>query len=355
MIRGVKTVEVRSWYAKHAGGRIAIHASANIELKKVEAVWADDRAVAQCFADQGWTDRDDLRALPRSALLGTVELTGVHRAQAVRAANVNPSAGDWIADALDNAVRDPATGHLIPGPAPARTLPVSIPEHGWVLGFARALAVEPVTGVDGQQHLWTLPAAVAAELSAREARTRAGAWTSPRPAPERVRAAHDKWRERFDTEAARYAKRLMQEALSEVANDMFTLEDERAEAMLKQQVQRMATERGEVGPDGRTWIRVPKALRALFDGALRVPVVQFESDVRVLMTKVRHRAETDAAYRTVWDAAVKRVQEGLASAEQSPSSRTALEAEVKRAFKREWLAAEAALVREDHVVRLPDY
>lgn len=67
VIRGLKTVEVRSWFAKHSGGRITIHASANIELEKVEALRADDRAVAQCFADQGWMDRDDLRALPRSS------------------------------------------------------------------------------------------------------------------------------------------------------------------------------------------------------------------------------------------------------------------------------------------------
>ena len=355
VIRGVKTVEVRSWYAKHDGGRIAIHASANIELKRIEALWADDRAVAQCFADQGWMDRDDLRALPRSAVLGSVELRGVHRAQAVRAAQVDPSSTNWIEDALETAVRDPMTGNLRPGPAPTRTLPVAIPAQGYVFGFARALAVEPITEVEGQQHLWALSAAHAAELAVRETRARSGVWTRSAPSAERVRAARDAWRERFETEEARYATRLLREALDEAANDALLLEDEGAERMLRQAMRKLAAERGTRDADGRAWIRVPKALRALYDDADRVPAARFEADLRSLMHRVRHEQEEHAAYAKLFDDAVARLREGLARADASLSSRTEIEAEVKRAFKREWVEAEAALVRADRSVRFPDY
>lgn len=355
VIRGVKTVDVRSWYAKHGVGRIAIHASANIELKKVEALWADDRAVAECFADQGWVDRDDLRALPRGAIIGSVELRGVHRAQAVRAAQVDPSAPNWIEDALETAVRDPLTGHLRPGPAPARTLPVAIPAQGWVFGFAGALAVDPIMEVEGQQHLWALPDALAAELAAREARARSGEWTRVAPSAERVRHARDAWRERFESEEARYTTRLLREALDEAANDAFTLENEDAERLLTETIRKLSDARGARDAEGRSWIRVPKALRALYGDADRVPATRFEADVRLLMGQVRHAQMEQAAYATLYQDALARVREGLAQAERASSSRSELEAEVKRAFKREWLEAEAELLRADRTIRFPDY
>ncbi len=355
VIRGVKTVEVRSWFAKHGGGRIAIHASTNIELKKVEALWADDRAVAQCFADQGWMDRDDLRALPRGALIGSVELRGVHRAQAVRAAQVDPSAANWIEDTLETAVRDPATGQLRPGPAPTRTLPVAIPAQGFVFGFAGALAVEPILGVEGQQHLWALPAELAAELNAREARARGGAWVRPDPSPERVRDARDAWRERFESEEARYAARLLREALHEAANDTFALEDEGAERMLRQAMLKLSEGRGARDADGRAWVRVPKSLRALYADADRVPAAEFEADLRLLMHRVRHEQQENAAYAKLYEDAVARLREGAASGEQSPSSRAEIEAEVKRAFKREWLEVETELGRSEGSFHFPDY
>jgi ASCH domain len=355
VIRGVKTMEVRSWYAKHTGGRIAIHASANIELKKVEALWADDQLVAECFADQGWADREDLRALPRAAILGSVELRGVHRAQAVRAARVDPSATNWIEDALETAMRDPSTGQLRPGPAPARTLPVHIPAQGWVFGFSRALAVEPITGVEGQQHLWALSADVAAELSAREARARRGEWSRPVPSAERVRIARDAWRERFATEEARYARRLIREAIDEMMNDTLTLVEEDAERMLVEAMRRLSDERGVRDADGRLSIRVPKSIRALFGDADLVPAARFEADVRLLMHQVRYHEQEQAAYTKLFDDTAAHLRELLAGAEQSPSSRSGIEAEVKRGFKRGLNEVEAELIRSDRIIRVPDY
>ncbi|MBP7550060.1 MAG: ASCH domain-containing protein [Gemmatimonadaceae bacterium] len=355
VIRGVKTFEVRSWSATHQGGRIAIHASANIELKKVEALWADDRAVAQCFADQGWMDRDDLRALPRSAIIGSVALRGVHPATAVRAANLDLSATNWVEDALETAVRDPVSGALRPGPAPVRTLPVAVPARSWVFGFARALAVEPILDVEGQQHLWALPPALATELAAREARARTGEWTRPAPSPERIKAARDAWRERFESEETRYGLRLIREAIDEAANDAMTLEAEGAERMLKEAMRKLTSGRDARDADGRLWVRVPKALRPLFDDAERVPAVRFEADLRMLMHRVRLQEQANVEYQKLLDAAVERVREGAERAERSPSSRSALEAEVKRAFKREWLAVEAELARNDGYFHFPEY
>ncbi len=355
VIRGVKTLEVRSWFAKHSGGRIAIHASANIELKKVERLWADDRGVAECFADEGWIDVDDLRALPRSAILGSVELRGVHRGRAVLAAQAAAGPTNWIEDALETAVRDPVTGELRPGPAPARTLPVDIPLDGWVFGFARALAVEPITGIEGQQHLWSLTPGLAAELGAREARARSGSWARPVPSAERVRLARTAWRERFESEERRHAAALILEAAEEHVNAVFRLDDEDAERMLQEQLRKLSGEPGAMGPDGRAWVRVPKALRALFGGATRVPATQFEADLRLLMYRVQRKERSDAALAKLFADATARLREGLAREAAGLSTRSALEAEVKREFLREWLAAEDALARGDRMIRVPEY
>ncbi len=355
VMRGVKTFDVRTWYAKHTGGRIAIHASARPELKQVEKVWADDRRVAECFADQGWIDGGDLLALPRSALLGTVELRGVHRGRAVLAAKVNEAPHNWLEDALETAVRDPVTGHLRPGPAPARTLPVDVPLNGWVFGFSRALAVEPITGVAGQQHLWALPAALAAELSAREARSRSGNWVHPAPSVERVQLAREAWRERFETEERRYAIRLIKEAIDEEMVRSLPLEDEGAERMLQTEVRKLSQASRSRGPDGRPLLTVPKTLRALFDGASQVSATRFEAEVRFLMSRIRYDRDYAEMYAKLTEDTVTRLREGLAREEEGSVSRSAVEAEVKREYLREWKAAEQLLPPEDREVQLPDY
>jgi hypothetical protein len=51
------------------------------------------------------------------------------------------------------------------------------------------------------------------------------------------------------------------------------------------------------------------------------------------------------AYTRMMENAVALTRERLARAEQEPSSRTAMEAELKREFRREWLETEAELAR----------
>lgn len=356
VIRGVKTVEVRSWRPKEKGPlRIAIHASANFELDKVERLWHDDSGVARVFADQGWMGRDDIRALPRSAVIGTVELRGVHAAQAVRAARVDPSRKDWIGEALENAVRDPISGHLRAGSAPARTLAVGIPAKGWVFGFAKALEVKPIHDVRGFQHLWEVPASLAEEIAGREAAARSGEWQPRVASREAVQASLALWRERFETNEARYAWRLMREAVYETINDTLELEDEGAERMLRRAMDAWRKAHGETGADGREYIRVPKRLKSLFAGESRVLAERFESDVRVLILEKELKDRRYAAYREVAERVRELVREGLARAEESPSSREALEKEAKALFKSGFWAAEEYLELTDRVVEIPDY
>ena len=73
------------------------------------------------------------------------------------------------------------------------------------------------------------------------------------------------------------------------------------------------------------------------------------------MHRVRHEQQENAAYAKLYEDAVARLREGAASGEQSPSSRAEIEAEVKRAFKREWLEVEAELGRSEGSFHFPDY
>jgi len=125
--------------------------------------------------------------------------------------------------------------------------------------------------------------------------------------------------------------------------------------MLRQAVLKLTEGRGARDADGRAWVRVPKALRALFADADRVPAAEFEADLRVLMHRVRHERREHAAYAKLFEDAAARLREGAARGEQSPSSRAEIEAEVKRAFKREWLEVEEELLRSEGSFHFPDY
>jgi hypothetical protein len=100
---------------------------------------------------------------------------------------------------------------------------------------------------------------------------------------------------------------------------------------------------------------VPKALRALFDGASQVPATRFEAEVRYLMSRIRYQRHYTEMYGKLTEDAVTRLREGLAREEEGSVSRSALEAEVKREYLREWHEAEGLLPREDREVPLPEY
>jgi hypothetical protein len=333
VIRGVKLLEHRSWPSTHTG-RIAVHASTNLELKAVERMWDENSAVARCFAEQGWRDRDDLKALPRSAILGSVELLGVHRAAAVRAAKVDSSGKDWITDALETAVRDPYTGHLRPAQRSARTLPVPIPDTGYMWAFARALEVEPILDVPGQQHLWHLPVHVATVLAEREAASRRGEWTPPIVSRERRRASLDAWRAKFENEIAREAWRLQGEAVREMQIAVMEFDDAQTERTFKSMLRKYVAEHGVEGPRRKPHVRIQKRLRGLFDGKEMMSVLDFELELRHL---IHEKMETEKV-ATLGLARHKKVlallTELRAEAEQRPVAKEQIERDVKQLFKR---------------------
>jgi hypothetical protein len=141
---------------------MAIHASAKVPPFQVLADAERDRWAQQHFEREGWRDRDALLALPRSAVVGTVELVRI----------VRPGDLDF-------------TPGLV-GP---------LEETDWLWEFADPVEIEPVTGVRGKLNLWTLDAAVAQAVTDAEERARAS-------------GAHQRAVPRESIEFARARKRL---------------------------------------------------------------------------------------------------------------------------------------------------
>jgi hypothetical protein len=135
IVRGMKLREVRSWGTDYRG-RIAIHAASKAPSFDAVAKASHDVAVAAWFADQRWHTRDDVLALPRSAIVGTVELT-----------------------------------HVRPAPPDAD----SDEPFDWIFTFADAVEFEPLGGISGKQRLWTLDDIASKEVEGRERARRATA------------------------------------------------------------------------------------------------------------------------------------------------------------------------------------
>ncbi|MFI5302724.1 MAG: ASCH domain-containing protein [Polyangiales bacterium] len=151
MVRGATHHEVRTWTTDYRG-RLAIHASAKAPVYQALADAQRDLQMRQRFEREGWRDRDALLALPRSAVIGTVELKRI-----VRVADL-----DFKLDVVFE---------------PDET------DYAWE--FADAIEIEPVIGVHGKLKLWTLDAEAAQVVTAAEARVRASGHRHPQP-PESI-------------------------------------------------------------------------------------------------------------------------------------------------------------------------
>src|ERR1043166_3233055 len=139
IVRGLKEWDVRKWSSDYSG-RIAIYAAAAAPTNQLIADAKRDDEMAWTFDEQGWHTRDDLMRLPRSAVIGTVQLVGVRRA-------------DMFRD------EPPLCGKV------ARS------DFLWKL--ADPIEIEPIFGIAGQLKLWTLPEDVAQAVADAEARARA--------------------------------------------------------------------------------------------------------------------------------------------------------------------------------------
>src|SRR5260370_15214877 len=76
IVRGLNKWELRRWTTDHRG-QMAIHASSAVPSHAVIADALRDSALKALFASQSWIDREDLLLLPRSAVVGVVELVRV--------------------------------------------------------------------------------------------------------------------------------------------------------------------------------------------------------------------------------------------------------------------------------------
>jgi len=145
--RDIKRHEVRPWITAYRG-RIAIHASAAVPPSQLLHDAVRDKRFGRELRFQGWDTMDALTALPRSAIVATVELVRIVRAREVCPAP--PLVGELEGDEFLWELSDP-------------------------------VEIEPVRDVRGKQKLWSLPDHVASTVTEAEQRMRASLAESPRP------------------------------------------------------------------------------------------------------------------------------------------------------------------------------
>ncbi|HLA90179.1 MAG TPA: ASCH domain-containing protein [Gemmatimonadaceae bacterium] len=290
VVRGVKRLEVRPWGTDYRG-RIAIHASAAVVPRTIDRQWKEDREMALRFADQGWLEREDLKALPRSAIIGTAELVGVHLGKEVLHENTGLFAWNPATERMEVAERDARTGELRPRRSKQRPLPVGIPpdQYAWV--FVEPVEIEPITGVDGQQKLWHLVGELEGVIADRERLSRRGWWRPSEVDPARRAKGIRAWRKQWESERERFARDVERRVLirREVARIRFTPQ---VEEQLRNDLARYVKRNRVAKADGKeVHVRVESQFRQLFGGRDVVDVGEFE-----LLLRRRLKKEGDAQY-----------------------------------------------------------
>jgi ASCH domain len=280
IVRGVKRVEVRSWETDYRG-RIAIHASAAVPSQEIQREWYGDRAMGRCFADQGWLDREDLKALPRSAIVGTVELVGVDTGewQAGRSANDRLFSFNPFTDLRELIERDAEAGESRRAQSPVQPLQVAFKPADFLWGLRHAVEIEPVMEVIGKLNLWNLDEALSARVVEREEETQRGDWRPPPVDRARRAQAIKEWRERWLT-APELEVRTIEEAVQrkrEARSLEFTAEVERR---FQETLSRYLAENGVEHGAGGEQVRLDRRLRRVFDGRRTVSRAELELELR---------------------------------------------------------------------------
>ena len=208
VVRGVKRLEVRPWTTTYRG-RIAIHAASAVPSRDIVQEWKRDREMALRFADQGWLDREDLKALPRSAIIGTVELVAVYLGKEVREGSTPHFAWNLATNRMEVAARDARTGHLRPLETRQRPLPVPTPDDQYAWVFADPVEIDPITDVAGAQKLWTLVGELEGVIADRELLSGRGVWRATEASPARRAKGLRAWQKVWETarDAARGSRR----------------------------------------------------------------------------------------------------------------------------------------------------
>lgn len=343
VVRGLRTIDVRT-YTKNVRGRIAIHASGAMPSKDIAHEWERDEKTARVFAEMGWRGRNDLRTLPRSAVVGTVEVRGIFLGKDLHRENARQIPRFDFNEALYAALGRVGGGF---GWSQRRVepAPVVIPDDQYAWIFARPIAIEPLE-IPGHQQLWTLPPDVAKEVAAREARTRVGEWRPPRVDEAKRRRAKADWERAWSKVYDDLAWKIVLEATWEMELREMQFPDPDYEAAFRQAVTRWIDAHGVAVPGAGLHVRLEPRLRPLFEGREIVRALEFEATLR---RYVREQAKADADYARVMgyhERVLEVIRDLKARAARRPVSNAEIVKRAKDAFVQEFEMTFSEVLRD---------
>lgn len=341
VVRNLQHAIVKSWGTDFRG-RIAIQASSAVPSKEIEKEWTRDERTARVFADQGWSGRNDLKDLPRGAIIGTVELRSVNLGKALHGQNARQIPRFDMNEALYAALGRVGGGFGWNEPR-IEPVPVVIPDDQYAWTFAHPVAIEPIEDVMGQQHLWNLTRELSKIVEEREARMRAGEWRPPAINPGKRRRAMIAWEREWNKVYDELGWRLLLEAYWEVQVSQQKFDDPDFEGQFVRSMQRWTKHFGVAVPGRGLHIRVEPHLRSLFGGRDLVRALEFEATVREDLERQMKSAEEEARAERYHRQLVDLIRELKEKAARKPISDAEIRTRVKNQFKR---LVEEAVERE---------
>jgi len=286
--------------------RIAIHAAGKAPSHEILRLAVEHARLARTFANQGWTSREDLLALPRGAIVGTVELRAV---RSVRDVLLDPRRADRSPDDQIDITAAGGDGRHDPD---AFVMPVWPDDYLWML--ANAIEIAPITGVTGRQNVWDLADDIArlvagAERGAREAAltgaaTR-GSYAIRQPTKRRVRESLEALEARWRAQEAQRIELAARES-REAERDLQWFAEEWLERRFARAMAHYLARYPLRAAGGAEEVRiVGPFLQSLFPGAEWVARLPFERRVRVhyrevLGAKTRPRTKRDRYWDLPW-------------------------------------------------------
>ena len=283
IVRGLQRHVLRTWSTKYRGP-IAIHASVGIPLFEIEREWLENYDRAREYASQGWNDIEDIRALPRQAIVGTVEVESVvlwrDAYQEFRRTffEQDPDFGIKIHGAL--CVDKPDYWKRVDDMD-------NDPGEDWVWHLRNPVEIAPVMGVEGKRNLWTLDDDHAWAVSAAEQRSRDGTWRWPEvPASVQKKCLTD-WLRAYDRRLSIWAQHNVVDhtGTAHLPHKRVFAEPEyeaRFQKLLKSFVEEQGERRPRSGGDG---VRLKGKAKELMGGLEWMRVEEFERELRKLFVE----------------------------------------------------------------------
>ena len=281
LVRGHRRVEARSWNTDYRGV-VAIHASKRLPSKDLQRKWNGNRKMAQIFADQGWRDREDLKELPRSAIVGVVTIIGTELSRDNRGRHDRADLFAWnpYSKRFEWTDPDPKTGKVRYRRPLVTPLSVTYRvglDYLWAL--REPVEIEPVPDIAGQQMLWNLGESLSKEVNERVERALRGEWRRPEVDRDRRERSIKRFREQW--------LRALDAEVREIEASVNHMRDVRAleftaplEAVFNLALARYLKEYGTEERDGVEFLPVERKMRRVFAGRAKVPRAEFELDLR---------------------------------------------------------------------------